>query len=89
VQQPRKRDLPRHDAFPLSHFTHGRSGAHVGVKVLSLISRIVAPEVTRGILLGALYHAGEKSATERRERDKTDPELTQQRHDARLEIALP
>ncbi len=89
MQQPRERDLARGRALPLGDLTHGRRGPHVGVEILTLIARIVATEVAFRILLGALDGAREKAAAEWRERHQADPELAQQRDDARLQVALP
>src|SRR5207237_6762634 len=62
---------------------------HVGVEVLTLVTRVVAAEVAFRVLLGALHRAGQEAAAERRERNESDTQLAQERDDARLEVALP
>src|SRR5262249_61893222 len=67
----------------------GRGGVGGGLEVRALIARVASPVVALRIFLGALHHAGQEPAAERRERHESNAELAHQRDDSRLEVALP
>src|SRR6185312_1252151 len=68
---------------------HYGNRARVRIKIRALKAWIAPTVVAFRIFLGALHRASEKAAAQWAEWDETDAELTQQRNDARLEVALP
>src|SRR6185437_4975434 len=57
--------------------------------IRALKARIAPAEIAFWIFIRALHCAGKESPAQRAERNEADAEMTQQRDDARLEVALP
>src|SRR6185437_17174873 len=89
VQQPCKRDLCGSRLVLHSDLPDDGNRPHVRIKIRALKARIAPAEITFRIFIRALHCAGKESPAQRAERNEADAEMTQQRDDARLEVALP